>query len=341
MTLLSKTGLAIAGLAYAAWLPAADFELVALGVNGGLSDGNLSSWLVRRPGDAHYLALDAGSVLPGIDKALQQGAFADRVPPKDSDLTPAGYVLREVIGGYFISHAHLDHVAGLLIAATDDSRKPIYGLASTLQTLSGDYFNWAAWPNFSDGGAAPQLKQYRLSVQAPGVPFAIAGTALMATIHPLAHDRIESSMILLRSGDAYLAYFGDTGPDELQRSTRLADIWQALGALRKRGQLKGLVIECSYPDEVVDTQLYGHLKPAWLLRELQKLEAAAGGTESLRGLDVVISHIKPSLKAGADPRAQIAAQLAGNTFGVRFHLPLQGEHFGLPRPDGASGSPFN
>jgi len=335
VNLLSKTGLAIAAFAYAASLPAADFELVALGVNGGLSDGNLSSWLVRRPGDAHYLALDAGSVLPGIDKALQQGAFADRVT-KGSDLTPAGEVLREAIGGYFISHAHLDHVAGLLIAATDDSRKPIYGLASTLQTLGADYFNWAAWPNFSDGGAAPQLKQYALSVQAPGLPFAITGTALTATIHPLAHDRIESSMILLRSGDAYLAYFGDTGPDELQRSTRLAGIWRELGSLQKRGLLKGLIIECSYPDEVADAQLYGHFKPVWLLRELQKLEAAAGGSGSLRGLDVVISHIKPSLKAGADPRARIAAQVAGNTLGVRFHLPLQGEHFGLPRPDGDS-----
>jgi 3',5'-cyclic-nucleotide phosphodiesterase len=285
--------------------------------------------VVRAPADARYLALDAGSLLAGIERALQQGAFADR--PADGALTPAGAVLRNAIAGYFISHAHLDHVAGLLIAATDDTKKPVYGLPSTLQTLSDDYFNWQAWPNFADRGTAPQLAQYRLQEQTPERVFDVSGTALRAQLYPLVHDRIVSSMILLRSGDAYLAYFGDTGADELQHSTRLADIWRVLGPLQRRHALKAVIIECSYADSVDDAKLYGHLKPAWLLKELRRFEREAGGDGALRGLDVIVSHIKPSLQAGVDPRALIATQLQREpALGVHFHVPQQGERLMLP-----------
>jgi 3',5'-cyclic-nucleotide phosphodiesterase len=313
---------------------AADFELVALGVHGGLSDGNLSAYLVRAPGQPHYLALDAGSVVPGIAAAQAQGAFADRQPPAGDPLTPDGYVLRQAIGAYFISHAHLDHVEGLLIAATDDvGPKPIYGLSSSLDALSADYFNWRAWPNFADRGAPPALGRYRLIAESPGQSFSVADTELRGTLYPLTHDRVTSSMILLRHEDAYLAYFGDTGADAVQHSVMLGQAWQVLAPLLRRHALRAIVIECSYPDDVPDAQLFGHLNPAWLLKELHRLAQAAGGSEALRGLPVLVTHIKPSLLAGRDPSALIAAQLAaGNDLGVRFVFPRQGQRFLLPMP---------
>lgn len=309
----------------------ASFELVALGVAGGLDDGNLSAYLLRAEGDRRYLALDAGSVLPGIDKALAQGGFGDAGPA--GALSPRGHVFTDLIAGYFISHAHLDHVAGLLIAATDDAgHKPIYGLASTLETLGRDYFNWQAWPNFTDRGAAPALGRYLLTEAVPGQWFEIPGTSLSASVYPLWHDRLTSSMILLRAGDAYYAYFGDTGPDALSGGQhRLADIWQVLGPLARAGRLKGLQIEVSMPDDVADAQLFGHLTPTWLLRELGALAAASGGPQSLQGLPVVVDHIKPSLRAGRDPRSLIREQLvAGNRLGVKFLFPEQGQTLRMP-----------
>jgi 3',5'-cyclic-nucleotide phosphodiesterase len=322
----------LAGVGLTGIARAADFELVALGVHGGLSDGNLSAYLVRVPGRPQYLALDAGSVLPGIAAAQAQGAFADSQPPTGDPLTPNGYVFRQAIGAYFISHAHLDHVEGLLIAATDDvGPKPIYGLSSTLDALSTDYFNWRAWPNFADRGAPPALGRYRLTAESPGQAFAVADTGLSATLYPLTHDRVTSSMILLRREDAYLAYFGDTGADAVQHSAALDQAWQVLAPLRRRHALRALVIECSYPNDVPDAQLFGHLTPAWLLKELHRLAQAAGGPEALRGLTVLVTHIKPSLLAGRDPSALIAAQLAaGNDLGVRFVFPRQGQRFLLP-----------
>lgn len=327
-------GVLLVGVSWLGAARAADFELIALGVHGGLSDGNLSTYLARAPGQPHYLALDAGSVLPGIAAAQAQGAFADSQPPTGDPLTPDGYVLRQAIGAYFISHAHLDHVEGLLIAATDDvGPKPIYGLSSTLEALSADYFNWRAWPNFADRGAAPALGRYRLTAALPGQGFSVAGTGLRGTLYPLTHDRVTSSMILLEHGHAYLAYFGDTGADAVQHSATLGQAWQVLAPLLRRHALRAMVIECSYPNDVPDAQLFGHLNLAWLLNELQRLAQAAGGPDALRGLPVLVTHIKPSLLAGRDPSALIAAQLAaGNDLGVRFVFPRQGQRFLLPLP---------
>ena len=44
-------------------------------------------------------------------------------------------VLKIYIKAYLISHAHLDHVAGLLLNAPDDAPKTIYGLHSCLAAI--------------------------------------------------------------------------------------------------------------------------------------------------------------------------------------------------------------
>ena len=46
-------------------LAIAGFDVVALGVDGGVSDGNLTSYLIRSDNQPQYVALDAGSLLPG------------------------------------------------------------------------------------------------------------------------------------------------------------------------------------------------------------------------------------------------------------------------------------
>ena len=306
------------------------FDLVALGVEGGLDSGNLSSYLIRASGDQRYLALDAGTLLPGITEGLRRHAFGS-LPAQRED-TPAGYVFHQLIAGYFISHAHLDHVAGLVVASPDDSgHKPVYALAATNAALSRDYFNWSAWPNLADRGKPPALGRYRLEDEAPGTTFAVADTTMTARIYPLWHDGVVSSMVLLKSGDSYFAYFGDTGPDALSGGHPLADVWAVLAPLVRRHALKGMLIETSFPNDVPDQRLFGHLTPAWLLRELHSLAQAAGGVHALKGLPVLIGHIKPSLQAGRDPRALIAAQLArGNTPGVAFRFPTQGEQLRFP-----------
>lgn len=306
-------------------LAAPSFELVALGVEGGIRTDNLSSYLLRATGDDRYLALDAGTLVSGIQVALAHGALPGA---QGDDLAAAGHVLRHDVAGYFISHAHLDHVAGLVVASPDDrGSKPLYGLAPTVERIGADYFNWDAWPNLANTGKAPALGRYVLTPVPVATWFDVPGTSLSAAIWPLWHDSAVSSMILIRHGDAYYAYFGDTGPDALSKGQhRLADIWQVLAPLIRQHRLKGLQIEVSSPDDVPDAQLFGHMTPAWLHRELAALATAAGGPDALRGLPVVVDHIKPSLEPGRDPRALIARQLAeGDTTGVRYVLVRQGD----------------
>lgn len=320
-----KNILAVCLSGYSA-LAMAGFELVALGVDGGVSDGNLTSYLIRSDKQTQYLGLDAGSVLPGIANGLEKGSFPQVTPQQAAPYTLQGYIFRQLIDSYFISHGHLDHVAGLVLGSPEDNKKTVYTQADTVLTLRNHYFNWKAWPNFTDAGNGARLGTYRLQTLRPQQRVTLGLTGLSGVMYPLSHQRYASSMLLVSDSEGSLAYFGDTGPDALEQSRNLETIWRTLGPLVAQKKLKGIIIETSYPNEVPDNQLYGHLTPRWLLKELQNLQQYSGGEGALKDLPVVISHIKPSLKQGEDVRATIKQQLAeGNRLGVKFILMEQGE----------------
>ncbi|RJX65331.1 3',5'-cyclic-nucleotide phosphodiesterase [Vibrio sinensis] len=302
------------------------FDTVTLGSKGGIQDGNLTAFLIKGENDKNYVMLDAGSVVNGLIAAEQKGAFADLRLPEGSPYTRVGHVLNDRIKGYFISHAHLDHVAGMIISSPDDSKKPIYGLEATNQALMDNYFNWSAWPNFGNEGNGYKLNKYDYVDLMPSQWLAVDGTSLQVMALPLAHSGGQSTAFVLKNpaGEVF-AYFGDTGPDEVEKSTAMRKVWSTLAPFAKQGKLKGMVIEVSYTNETPDKSLFGHLTPNWLLKELAVLEQLSG-KGSLETLDVVVSHIKYSLKNSEDPKVVIQRQLAeGNKFGVNFIFPEQGD----------------
>ena len=152
-------------------------------------------------------------------------------------------MLTAKIKGYLISHSHLDHVAGLIIASPDDSQKPIYALPSVTADLVETYFNWKAWPNLTDRGKAPQLKKYTIEDLAPGVATPLRDTAMTVTAFPLSHGGMESTTFLLESDGEGILCFGDTGPDAVQKGTHLHDVWTAVADRVKQKRLKAIVIE--------------------------------------------------------------------------------------------------
>ena len=90
------------------------FDVIVLGASGGIQDGNLSSYLIRPHGDRNAIACDAGSLVNGLKVAQEKGVFRDTRVPQGSIDSVVGHVLKNEIKGYLISHAHLDHVGGLI-----------------------------------------------------------------------------------------------------------------------------------------------------------------------------------------------------------------------------------
>lgn len=288
------------------------FNIVPLGVNGGLTEGNLSAYLVAPTGSAAYVCLDAGSVYSGVEKAVANRVFAG----------PTGEIIRRRIKAYLISHAHLDHVAGLLLNAPDDTAKSIYGLPDCLTTIQNDYFNWRAWPNFGNGGNPPALGKYQLRELVPQRETALTNTALSVQAFVLSHGKpTQSAAFLIRSQDNYLLYLGDTGADAIEKAPQLRNVWQAIVPLVKAGQLKAIFIETSYANAQPPTQLFGHLTPALLMQEMTALSQLTGAA-ALRGLPVVITHIKPTTGNEATIRKQLAE---ANSLQLKLIFPEQGK----------------
>lgn len=307
--------------------PEPAFDLVVLGATGGIQDGNLSAFLIRPAREPRGVTCDAGTLVNGIRVADERGALADVVVPPGSPYTRIGHVLTDTIQGHLISHAHLDHVLGLVIASPDDVAKPVYALPSVQAELVASHFNWGAWPNMTDRGKAPRLGKYRLQDLTPGVRQPLAGTSMGVTAYPLAHAGIESTAFLIDHGDQALLCLGDTGPDPIEKADRLQALWLAVADRVRQGRLRAIVAEVSFTNDRPDRLLFGHLTPAWLMASLRGL-AALAGAESLKGLPLVVSHIKYSLRADTPPQQAIARELeAANDLGLRILIPQQGDRY--------------
>ena len=248
----------------------------------------------------------------GVEKAIANQVFA----------VPADTVLRRYVKAYCISHAHFDHVAGLLLNSPDDAPKAIYGLPSCLTITQNDYFNWRAWPNFGSGGNPPALRKYQLRELLPQQETAIENTTLSVRAFVLSHGKdYQSTAFLLKSNGQYLLYLGDTGADEIEQTQNLRELWQAVAPLVKVGQLKAIFMEVSYPNAQPVAQLFGHLTPALLLREMNVLGQLAGSA-ALRGLPVVVTHLKPTPGSEAAVRKQL---MEANKLQLKLVFPEQGK----------------
>lgn len=329
LLLLALAALAAPSPLHAA--PPGGFTAVVLGSGGGLDESDLTSLLVAPLGRPERVALDAGSIYSGLSRAAARGAFGKPASPGGAPV-PAGALLQEGIKAYLISHPHLDHVAGLAMVAPDDSRKAILGLATTVEALRAHLFSGALWPNFTDEGAGA-IGRYHLVRLAPGARTPVPDTPLFVEAFPLSHSALTSTAFLLEAGDAYLLYLGDTGPDAVEGQGRLAALWARVAPLLRAGSLRALVLECSYPDPRPDGLLFGHLTPRWIGRELDALAALvkpAAPAEALRGLTLVVTHIKPALGRGPDPRARITEQLAALKPRLKaLRVAAQGDRFDL------------
>ena len=287
------------------------FDVVPLGIRGGLDESNLSAYMIAPARSEKFVCVDAGTVRSGIKRAIALNTF------KASESA----VFKSYIKGYLVSHGHLDHLSGLIINSPDDTSKNIYAMPYVIDVLRDKYFSWESWANFADQGEKPALGKYHYQALKPGNEVEIANTELKVTAFELAHSSpYKSTAFLLENKGDYLLYLGDTGADRVEKSDKLAQLWKAVAELVKTKKLKAVFIEVSYDNEQPETQLFGHLTPKLLAEELAVL-AELSGRSAMAGLPVVITHIKPA--TGVESRIKAELKQA-NAFGVRFVFPEQG-----------------
>jgi ribonuclease BN (tRNA processing enzyme) len=166
----------------------------------------------------------------------------------------------------FLTHAHLDHVAGLPMLVDrlfdEDFTEPltVYAREETLRAIQDHLFNDVIWPDFSKLPSAENpMMRYR--VTSPGDTVTIDDRDFYAV--DVMHTVPTLGYTVQNSGGAF-AISGDTKTNET--------LWPVLNACN---DLRVLVIEVSFPDEMEElANQAGHYCPKTLTRDLERLEHA-------------------------------------------------------------------
>jgi len=163
----------------------------------------------------------------------------------------------------FLTHAHLDHIAGLplLVDTVFDERfetpVTVYARAETLRAIRDHLFNDVIWPDFGRLPTAenPMLRYRECS---PGDTITIGHRDFYAV--DVMHSVPSLGYTVQNSGGVF-AVSGDTKTNET--------LWPVLNACE---DLKVLVIEVSFPDEMEKLAAdAGHYCPRTLTRDLERL----------------------------------------------------------------------
>lgn len=300
------------------------FEILPLGVYGGLKDGNLSAYLLKTIESENYTALDGGTLEHGLEVGVDKQSVHNK---NVEDL------LQNHIPAYLISHAHLDHLMGLLMAQPElREQQTIMTREETMQALQTNIFNWSVWGNFGDSGQIPHLNYQHYQTMPLLQWITIPNTDLVVKAFPLSHGTMASSAFLIRNKTEYILYFGDTGADSIEKSTNMENIWKEIAPIIRNKQLHAIMLECSFVNSQPDDKLFGHLKPNLFMLELRQLASIVDPLDlrnSLRGLPVVVTHIKPRLVDFSNPKEDIGRQIVDelaqeNDIGIELIKPEQG-----------------
>ena len=164
----------------------------------------------------------------------------------------------------FLTHAHLDHIAGLpmlvdrIFEEDLDTPLTVYAREETLRAVRDHLFNDVIWPDFSKL-PSPEKPMLRFEVCGPGDTVTIGHRDFYAV--DVRHSVPSLGFTVRNSGGAF-AVSGDTRSNET--------LWPVLNAC---DDLRVLVIEVSFPNEMAELAIQaGHYTPQTLTADLERLQ---------------------------------------------------------------------
>jgi cAMP phosphodiesterase len=190
----------------------------------------------------------------------------------------AGDKLRQSVRDVVLTHAHLDHIAGLPLFIDDlfaqlTAPVRVYALQEVINILERDIFNWSIFPRFSelDTGNGPPIEYCPVEI---GTEFQISNLKFNA--FPSDH-LVPSSGFLISDDDSTVAISGDT-----------AGLETLAGSLSGRNNLKAILVECAFPNELEEiARRSHHMTPMILADQLERLNPPC---------PVFVINIKPNYR---------------------------------------------
>jgi 3',5'-cyclic-nucleotide phosphodiesterase len=175
----------------------------------------------------------------------------------------------------FITHGHLDHVAGLalLLDTVQGKRSGPITVHATEKVMAGlkqHLFNWVLWPDFA---AIPNAKNptLRWEVVAPDTVIDIGGRLLKP--HPVNHT-VGSTSYFVKSGGSGFLFTGDMASTP--------DLWATLG---KEPALSKVIVDCSFANAEMElAALSMHFCPRALIDDIRAMAPS---------VEFLIYHLKP------------------------------------------------
>ena len=163
----------------------------------------------------------------------------------------------------FLTHAHLDHIAGLpmlvdrIFEEDLDTPLTVYAREETLRAVRDHLFNDVIWPDFSKL-PSPEKPMLRFEVCGPGDTVTIGHREFYAI--DVRHS-VPSLGFTVKNSEGAFAVSGDTRTNET--------LWPVLNAC---DDLRVLVIEVSFPNEMAELAVQaGHYTPRTLTADLERL----------------------------------------------------------------------
>jgi len=213
------------------------FRIFACGGKGGAYAGDLTSFFIAHKDQPYnFLSMDAGSGMDCIRKAKENGVFDEYLfnkgdpgftDPDDNKRPPLndiGWFKHRQLNGFLVTHAHIDHTAGLVVGSADDAfkaKKPVIAQKAVLDGVEKT-FTQPLWPPMF------YLEFYERKELVPGAGFSplnriapskFDSSPIKIQSFWLSHDgslgKSASTAFLVCDDDetACVLFFGDTGPD--------------------------------------------------------------------------------------------------------------------------------